>query len=74
MPPTAPECRDCRVAMDGGLILDRTQGGPEEPMWIKGAADKGFFGKIKDHDRERFPVTTFRCPKCGRLESFARTA
>ena len=56
-------------------MLDRTQGGSEQPMWIKGTADKGIFGllKIKERDRERLPVVTFRCPKCGRLESFAQT-
>lgn len=73
VPSTAPECRDCRVAMDAGLMLDRTHGGSEEPMWIKGTADKGIFGMIKERDRERLPVVTFRCPKCGRLESFAQT-
>jgi len=73
VPSTAPECRDCRVAMDAGLMLDRTHGGSEQPMWIKGTADKGIFGLIKVRDRERLPVVTFRCPKCGRLESFART-
>ena len=73
MPSTAPECRICRVAMDAGLMLDRAPGGPEQPMWIKGTADKGIFGKIKEHDRERLPVVTFRCPTCGRLESIAQT-
>ena len=73
VPSTAPECRDCRVAMDAGLMLDRTHGGSEQPMWIKGTADKGIFGLIKERDRERLPVVTFRCPKCGRLESFAQT-
>ena len=73
MPSTAPECRDCRVAMDAGLMLDRTHGGSEQPMWIMGTADKGIFGLIKERDRERLPVVTFRCPKCGRLESFAQT-
>ena len=73
VPSTAPECRDCRVAMDAGLMLDRTHGGSEQPMWIKGTADKGIFGLIKERDRERLPVVTFRCPNCGRLESFAQT-
>ena len=68
-----PECRVCQVAMDVGLMLDHAGGLPEQPVWIKGAADKGFFGKIKEHDRERMPVVTFRCPKCGRLESFTET-
>ena len=57
--------------MDVGLMPDRAKGGLEQPTWIKGAADKGFFGKIKEHDRERLAVVTFRCPKCGHLESFA---
>jgi hypothetical protein len=54
------------------LMLDR---GPvsEQPMWIKGTADKGIFGSIKERGRERLPVVTFRCPNCGRLESFAQT-
>ena len=73
MPSTAPQCRDCRITMDTGLMLDRTHGGSEEPMWIQGAAEKGFFGHIKEGGRERIPVVTFRCPRCGRLESFART-
>src|SRR5689334_20087233 len=73
VPSTAPECRDCRVAMEAGLMLDRTHGGSEEPTWIKGTADKGMFGLIKERNRERLPVVTFRCPKCGRLESFAQT-
>jgi len=54
-------------------MLDRTPVRAEQPMWIKGTADKGIFGLLKIKDRERLPVVTFRCPKCGRLESFAQT-
>jgi hypothetical protein len=82
VPSIAPECRDCRVAMDAGLMIDQTQGRSEQPMWVNGTAEKGFFGHLKvnerdhpgEHRRERLPVVTFRCPKCGRLESFAQTA
>ena len=55
-------------------MLDRTHGGSEQPMWIEGTAETGFFGLIKERHRERHPVVTFRCPKCGRLESFTQTA
>lgn len=58
--------------MDAGLMLDRKDGASIQPTWIKGTADKGFFGHIKERGRERLHVVTFRCPKCGRLESFAR--
>ncbi|MBI3790253.1 MAG: hypothetical protein HY275_05185 [Gemmatimonadetes bacterium] len=62
--------------MDAGLILDRTQGGSEQPTWVKGTADTGIFGllKLKDPHTERLPVITFRCPTCGRLESYAQAA
>jgi hypothetical protein len=75
VPSTAPECRDCRVAMDAGVIIDQTHGRLEQPMWVKGTAEKGFFGhlKVNERDQERLPVVTFRCPTCGRLESFAQT-
>ena len=56
VPSTAPECRDSRGAMDASLMLDRTHGGSEQPIWIKGTADKGIFGLIKARDRERLPV------------------
>lgn len=52
-------------------MRDRPPSGPEYPTWIKGTADKGLFGLIRARHRERLPVVTFRCPKCGRLESFA---
>lgn len=71
---TAPECRDCRATMEAGLMPDRTNHASDQPMWIKGTAEIGFFGHIKEGDRERLPVVTFRCPKCGRLESFAHKA
>ena len=72
MPTTAPECRDCHVAMEAGLMLDQTSGRAEQPLWIKGVAETGFFGHLKVGERERLPVATFRCPTCGRLESFAQ--
>jgi hypothetical protein len=62
------------MAADAGLMLDRTHRGSEQPMWIQGTADKRIFGLIKERDRERLPVVTFRCPQCEHLESFAQTA
>ena len=59
--------------MDAGLMLDRSDWGSIQPVWIKGTADIGILGSIKERNRERLPVVTFRCPNCGRLESFAQT-
>ena len=69
---TAPECPDCRVTMELGWIMDFTQGGIA-PTWVRGSVEKGFWG-VKVRGKERLPVNTFRCPKCGQLKSFAQPA
>jgi hypothetical protein len=68
---TAPECPDCRVTMEPGWIMDFTQGGIA-PTWVRGIVEKGFWG-VKLRGKERLPVSTFRCPKCAQLKSFARS-
>jgi len=39
--------------------------------WLEGEPEKSFWSGIKTEGRERLPVSTFRCPKCGYLESYA---
>ena len=64
-----PKCPKCESRMTSGFIVDTTYvaaaegagGEPHQSMWT-GVRMKG---------RERHPVTTFRCPKCGFLESYA---
>ena len=69
----APECPDCRVAMELGWIMDVTHAGSDQPAWVPGMVEKGFWG-VKLRGKARLPVNTFRCPKCGQLKSFAQTA
>jgi len=57
--------------MEVGWLMDFTPGKFAPPTWLKGIFEKGFWG-AKLHGKERLPVHTYRCPKCGRLESFAQ--
>ncbi|MBY0262428.1 MAG: hypothetical protein K2Q20_08800 [Phycisphaerales bacterium] len=75
-----PACSTCRVPMVPGVVVDRTDhfvaiaqrwhpGTPTRAKWWH-------FGSggvaLPDLDqRESLPVLTLRCPKCGRLESYA---
>jgi hypothetical protein len=57
--------------MDLGWIMDITHGAVNQPTWLKGVTEKSFWGGVKWRGKERLPVNTFRCPKCGQLKSYA---
>jgi hypothetical protein len=39
--------------------------------WIQGPLEKSLLFGVKTDDRERREIRTFRCVKCGFLESYA---
>jgi ssDNA-binding Zn-finger/Zn-ribbon topoisomerase 1 len=65
-------CPKCNKAMAEGFIMDRghyntgTVG-----QWVEGEPESSIWTGIKTKDRENFPVTTYRCARCGYLESYA---
>ena len=64
-------CPKCSGQMEEGFVLDRTHGANLQALWIEGPPDRSFWTGLKMKGREQIPVTTFRCGKCGYLESFA---
>jgi hypothetical protein len=60
--------------MEEGFVIDRTQGLTKQSEWVEGPPQTSFFlsGSVKLWGKVRLPVTTFRCPGCGYLESYAR--
>ena len=60
--------------MDQGYIPDLGHlNAPSEPKWTEGAPEKSFWQGLKLGGRDRVPITTYRCPTCGLLQSYART-
>lgn len=75
MTPRSPECPKCRITMESGLLLDKGHANSLiATEWLEGAAEKNFWTGLKTKGKERLPVQTFRCPRCGYLESYASTA
>lgn len=70
---TAPkECLRCRGPMEPGFLLDRGhhhQAGTQE--WVGGEPERSFWTGIKMKGKEKYPVRTFRCKRCGYLEAYA---
>ena len=64
----------CGAKMEEGFILDNAHGGRLQSEWVEGEPERSVWTGIKLKGREHLPVTTFRCSRCGYLESYAPLA
>ena len=66
-------CPKCARAMEPGFLLDIGDGSAKlQATWVEGeAAPLSWFGRVRLKGRKPVPVTTFRCERCGYLESYA---
>jgi hypothetical protein len=68
-----PNCPGCRTPMDEGFMLDRGHGNAPSPaQWAEGAPERSWWQGLKLKGKDRIAVTTYRCPRCGLLQSYAR--
>lgn len=59
--------------MTEGFVIDAGDGNAKMvPHWHPGAPDKRWYG-LKTSKAEQKDVATFRCDRCGLLESYALT-
>lgn len=65
------ECIRCHAKMEVGFVPDNTHSGFQQPKWSPGVPQPSFWTGLKLKADSVIPVTTFRCLKCGYLESFA---
>ena len=66
-------CPKCRSAMEEGFIADFVgHGAAKVAKWVEGEPERSFWLGIETDGRVKLPVKTFRCIRCGYLESYAR--
>ena len=64
-------CAKCGGAMTAGYILDDAYHGKKVANWVEGEPERSMWTGLKTGDRMVIPVTTWRCDRCGYLESYA---
>lgn len=65
-------CPKCQGTMSEGFVLDN---GPYTHIvsnWVQGAPEKNMWTGVKLRGRTQYPIQTWRCGRCGFLESYAR--
>ena len=65
------DCPKCGGAMSGGYIIDKKEGGAAVPTWVEGEPVKSIWVGLKLRGLTRLEIRTWRCRRCGFLESYA---
>jgi hypothetical protein len=66
------ECLRCGGPMEQGFVADKAHYSvPEVQNWVEGVPERSFWSGIRLKGKEVLPVMTYRCEKCGYLESYA---
>lgn len=60
--------------MEQGFVPDAKDHGAKLSVWVEGPPRKGFFGMLKVRGLRQVPIETYRCQRCGVLESYAPQA
>ena len=72
MPPSNPSCPRCSGTMSIGVVPDYGDGNYGfQPRWVEGEFEKNWYGSIQTKNRRVLLVETYRCERCGFLESYA---
>ncbi len=67
----APTCPDCRTALEGGFLLDRTDSGSIQATWVEGPPEGSVWTGLKLKGRRQLPLYAWRCPRCALVRFFA---
>lgn len=66
-------CVKCQGTMTRGFILQQTPGAHSAvAQWVEGEPVKSFWTGLKLRGRTKLTIETWRCGRCGFLESYAR--
>lgn len=61
--------------MGQGFLLDLAHADSKKlTHWVEGAPERGWFGLLRVRGKRKLTVETWRCERCGFLESFAPAA
>ena len=65
-------CPRCQGSMAEGFILDMGDGGARKvASWVEGPPTHGWFS-VKLGKKAKYEIQTWRCGRCGFLESYAK--
>ena len=64
-------CPKCDGRMAEGFLVDNGYGTAHISTWQAGEPQRSLLFGVKQKKADQKPVSTFRCERCGYLESYA---
>ena len=65
------DCPRCGGTLEPGYIVDEGDGTRTVAKWIAGEPERSMWPGLTTRDKAKQDVTTYRCRRCGYLESYA---
>lgn len=67
------QCVKCGGSMSRGFLLQQNANHAHDTIsWVEGEPVKSFWRGLKLGGKAQYSVETWRCSRCGLLESYAR--
>ena len=70
--PESRRCPKCNGEMIEGFIVDQGYGQTRVASWTEGEPQKSIWVGLKLSGKEQIEIETWRCKRCGYLESYAK--
>ena len=64
-------CPRCSGQLEPGYMVDEGYGTRSVAKWVAGEPVKSMWTGLKLRGRDKLDVSTYRCRRCGYLESYA---
>ena len=66
-------CPRCQGTMEPGFVINESYGSGTRTVvqWVAGEPEKSLWTGLKLRGKQKLEVTTYRCRRCGYLESYA---
>ena len=65
------DCPRCGGSLEPGYVVDEGHGTRTVAKWIAGEPERSIWTGLKTRGKDKLEITTFRCRRCGFLESYA---
>ena len=69
--PQSTTCPKCQGSMTEGVIVDQNESGRQISKWLEGPVEKSMWVGLKLKGKKPIETKTYRCNRCGFLESYA---
>ena len=68
----SPRCGKCGGSMKEGFPVDMVHNSARVAQWMEGPPEVWFLNILRTRGKRKLPIESWRCMKCGYLESYAR--